>query len=337
MPEPTDQTTVSWSKSVQSEVIGKPTSVVDALGLKKTKDIFSDSHKNWLSNGKQDSIENKIEQDIECARISRPSRSTFDLKTSLTNGPYLHSNDSSSSNLRTASVKSLELQSGQLNDPLNNIDIPLATSYSSQSDHSQSAGRTSLKVKLSLSTTSAAFSSPHLIGMKSPYRRTTVSDSQIRSSSFPSSSGGSQESQKSEALSTKLLAALPAPAPAMYWRKIADRGERPPHPLRAHSATLVRDKIVIFGGCNTQACYNDVYVFDTDTMYWSRPQTTGTPPSPRRAHSATLVSGLGIIVFGGGNSSSYYNDLHILDTGIFCSICNSLFWCSNQRLNIIFL
>ena len=48
-----------------------------------------------------------------------------------------------------------------------------------------------------------------------------------------------------------------------------------------HSATVIDDQIVIFGGWDAPVCYNDAYVLDLMTMDFERLQLTGEPPSPR--------------------------------------------------------
>jgi len=58
---------------------------------------------------------------------------------------------------------------------------------------------------------------------------------------------------------------------------------------------------------------NDLYLLETRTMHWTKPQTSGLTPSPRRAHSATVV-GTSIYIFGGGDGKNPLNDLLVLDT-----------------------
>lgn len=55
----------------------------------------------------------------------------------------------------------------------------------------------------------------------------------------------------------------------MYWRKPIVSGT-PPLPSRAHSSTLIDDKIYIFGGGNGDQYYNSLHVFDTGKyLYYS--------------------------------------------------------------------
>lgn len=125
--------------------------------------------------------------------------------------------------------------------------------------------------------------------------------------------------------------AEPVPATLMYWSKAPVYGSLPSHGLRAHSVTLVDGIAWIFGGCDDKGCWKDVWCFNTgewivyatiqcelnegssETMQWSNPSTLGDIPPPCRAHTATLVDRR-IVMFGGGESSRYYNDVYVLDT-----------------------
>jgi N-acetylneuraminic acid mutarotase len=102
-----------------------------------------------------------------------------------------------------------------------------------------------------------------------------------------------------------------APPSGMYWSKAPCYEEHTA--LRAHTATLVGGNIYVFGGCDAKACFNDLYVFDADSMFWSRPDSFGEKPPPLRAMTATAV-GKKIIVFGGGDGPTYYHDIYVLDT-----------------------
>ncbi|EGG14174.1 hypothetical protein DFA_11943 [Cavenderia fasciculata] len=102
----------------------------------------------------------------------------------------------------------------------------------------------------------------------------------------------------------------------MNWSKATTGGD----PLaftsiRSHTATVVGHKIFVFGGSDANDKFNDLLVFDTKTMFWSKPTTNGAEciPGPHRAHSATLVD-YRLFVFGGGDGPNYFKDLYILDT-----------------------
>ena len=52
--------------------------------------------------------------------------------------------------------------------------------------------------------------------------------------------------------------------------------------LYSHSATVVGDSLVIFGGWDQPEVFNDVYVLDLATMEFERLAMSGKAPSPRR-------------------------------------------------------
>ncbi|KAI8913047.1 hypothetical protein DFJ77DRAFT_466593 [Powellomyces hirtus] len=103
----------------------------------------------------------------------------------------------------------------------------------------------------------------------------------------------------------------------MHWSRIPLKGSATPPPLRAHTTTVVGSRLFVFAGCDASLCYADLYVLDTETLWWSKPKTHGTPPLPCRAHSASLIHSRYLVVFGGGDGPNYYNSLHVLDTATF--------------------
>ncbi|KAG7293165.1 hypothetical protein NEMBOFW57_003211 [Staphylotrichum longicolle] len=105
---------------------------------------------------------------------------------------------------------------------------------------------------------------------------------------------------------------LAAPSSGMYWSRAPTSGA--PHTaLRAHTTTLVGSNVYVFGGCDSRACFNELYVLDADGFYWSTPHVVGDVPVPLRAMTCTAV-GKKLVVFGGGDGPAYYNDVYVLDT-----------------------
>ncbi|KGQ10792.1 tRNA wybutosine-synthesizing protein 2/3/4 [Beauveria bassiana D1-5] len=103
-------------------------------------------------------------------------------------------------------------------------------------------------------------------------------------------------------------------ADAFYWSVPHVVGEIPV-PLRAMTCTAVGKKLVVFGGGDGPAYYNDVYVLDTVNFRWTKPKIVGDRvPSKRRAHTACLYKN-GIYVFGGGDGVRALNDIWRLDVG----------------------
>lgn len=98
----------------------------------------------------------------------------------------------------------------------------------------------------------------------------------------------------------------------MQWSHPEVQGDIPP-PCRAHTATLVDRKIVIFGGGEGPVYYDTVYVLDTVHRRWQKVEFPEDTPRPttRRAHTAVYYDGK-IWVFGGGNGSQALNDVWTL-------------------------
>eukprot|EP00921_Rhytidocystis_pertsovi_P016051 GHVQ01025372.1.p1 GENE.GHVQ01025372.1~~GHVQ01025372.1.p1 ORF type:complete len:517 (-),score=73.49 GHVQ01025372.1:546-2096(-) len=117
-----------------------------------------------------------------------------------------------------------------------------------------------------------------------------------------------------------------------------------------HTATLVKNRIFVFGGHHYDGketgfrYFNDLFILDVDKNTWLHPSCKGTAPSPRYGHTASLVAHR-IVFFGGkgprkkklvgmntqqnhtsssgrfsngsnpnGGSPEYMRDLHALDT-----------------------
>ena len=100
----------------------------------------------------------------------------------------------------------------------------------------------------------------------------------------------------------------------MQWTHPDAQGDSPP-PCRAHTATLVDRKIVVFGGGQGPVYYNNVFVLDTVTRRWIKPNFTSVVPAQRRAHTAVHYRSK-IWVFGGGNGLKALNDVWTLDVSV---------------------
>ena len=103
-----------------------------------------------------------------------------------------------------------------------------------------------------------------------------------------------------------------APSSGMYWSRAPVSGSAHTA-LRAHTTTLVGSNVFVFGGCDSRACFNELYVLDADAFYWSTPHVVGDVPVPLRAMTCTAV-GKKLVIFGGGDGPAYYNDVYVLDT-----------------------
>jgi len=95
-----------------------------------------------------------------------------------------------------------------------------------------------------------------------------------------------------------------------FWSKPQTNGVNV-GPHRAHTTTLVGERLFLFGGGDGPNYFDSLFVLDTKTNTWTQPEVKG--PGPRRAHTATLV-GSEIYVFGGGDGNKALNEVYILDS-----------------------
>mmetsp|Transcript_14214 Transcript_14214/g.23511 ORF Transcript_14214/g.23511 Transcript_14214/m.23511 type:complete len:545 (+) Transcript_14214:139-1773(+) len=107
------------------------------------------------------------------------------------------------------------------------------------------------------------------------------------------------------------------------WTRCENVGGPWPTSRRGHTATLVGNRLVVFGGRgNDEDLFNDIYILHTDTLQWSQPTVTGDIPAPRYGHSVILTgelysrTGAFLAIFG-GCGDAIYNDLFSLDLDTF--------------------
>lgn len=106
---------------------------------------------------------------------------------------------------------------------------------------------------------------------------------------------------------------------------VPDANPDAPSPRGAHSAALVGEHVIVFGGYGGSGFqrkdFNDVHRLHLPSMTWVATDPaaiTGTPPEPRSGHVAVTRENC-MIVIGGWSSSAQYNDVHILD-------CEKMAW-----------
>ncbi|XP_066445355.1 rab9 effector protein with kelch motifs-like [Eleutherodactylus coqui] len=90
-----------------------------------------------------------------------------------------------------------------------------------------------------------------------------------------------------------------------------------PSPRTFHtSSSAIGDKFYVFGGGEKgaePAADNKLHVFDTVSLTWMQPVTSGDPPKPRHGHTITAV-GSKLFIHGGMAGSSFFSDLFCIDT-----------------------
>jgi len=100
------------------------------------------------------------------------------------------------------------------------------------------------------------------------------------------------------------------------WEQVALTGG--PTSLASHSMVYWDDdgvdKLVFFGGESELGTTNDLYIKQVASTTLSLESTTGDVPSKRSRHSATVLPTTDtMIVFGGVDGSTYFDDVHQLD------------------------
>jgi len=105
----------------------------------------------------------------------------------------------------------------------------------------------------------------------------------------------------------------------MAWTKLTVSGSPPG--VRGYESMVydaARDRVLVYGGVNFfSGVYNDVWALQlAGTPTWQRLFPTGTLPLPRYLHSAVIDPLRDrMVVFGGSNGSSSYDELWTLDLG----------------------
>eukprot|EP01028_Stygiella_incarcerata_P007715 TRINITY_DN3225_c0_g4_i1.p1 TRINITY_DN3225_c0_g4~~TRINITY_DN3225_c0_g4_i1.p1 ORF type:complete len:859 (-),score=294.93 TRINITY_DN3225_c0_g4_i1:969-3545(-) len=111
-------------------------------------------------------------------------------------------------------------------------------------------------------------------------------------------------------LQKKWQAIVPTEVEAMEW----------PSPRKGHSLTRLGRSLVMFGGDTGSECTNEVWIFDTDSMMWSKVETEE-KPFPRYYHCCAPIDHTKLIVYAGGSWMSeeessptgIFNDLWVFD------------------------
>ncbi|XP_008281365.1 RING finger protein B [Stegastes partitus] len=115
------------------------------------------------------------------------------------------------------------------------------------------------------------------------------------------------------------------------WYQPIVEGDKP-LPRFGHSATLLSQKLVIFGGRKTAAYLNDLHVLDLGFMEYTAVMCGSMPPLPRGFHAALPVSDNRILISGGCSAIGALQDVHIFntDTSMWSSVVSPLL-CSKPR------
>ncbi|KAH6926485.1 hypothetical protein HPB50_018826 [Hyalomma asiaticum] len=103
---------------------------------------------------------------------------------------------------------------------------------------------------------------------------------------------------------------------SLRWTLIPVQSNLESVPFQRHGHTVVGygEYAYLWGGRNEDGACNIVYRFDTASLTWLRPRTTGETPAAREGHSACVV-GSRMYVFGGieDEADRLSQDVHVLD------------------------
>ncbi|XP_062295755.1 uncharacterized protein zgc:163014 [Scomber scombrus] len=115
------------------------------------------------------------------------------------------------------------------------------------------------------------------------------------------------------------------------WYQPIVEGDKP-LPRFGQSATLLSQKLIIFGGRKTATYLNDLHVLDLGFMEYTAVKCGNMPPLPRGFHAALPVSDNRILVSGGCSAIGALQDVHIFntDTNMWNSVASPLL-CSKPR------
>ncbi|RKP33878.1 hypothetical protein BJ085DRAFT_39687 [Dimargaris cristalligena] len=82
-------------------------------------------------------------------------------------------------------------------------------------------------------------------------------------------------------------------------------------PKRAfHSSCIYDNKLYIFGGCDSERFFNDLWVFDLVEKTWSILKPQGEIPPPRASHSSFIIDGYMVILGGQQNNKKITKDTY---------------------------
>ncbi|XP_077476986.1 uncharacterized protein LOC144089735 isoform X1 [Stigmatopora argus] len=108
------------------------------------------------------------------------------------------------------------------------------------------------------------------------------------------------------------------------WYKPIVEGDKP-LPRFGHTATLLSQNLIIFGGRKTATYLNDLHILDLGFMEYTAVKCGNMPPLPRGFHAALPVSDNRILVSGGCSAIGALHDVHVFntDTNLWSSLTSS--------------
>ncbi|XP_050753057.1 uncharacterized protein LOC127016544 [Gymnogyps californianus] len=96
------------------------------------------------------------------------------------------------------------------------------------------------------------------------------------------------------------------------WYQPISEGEKP-LPRLGHSATLLKNKLLIFGGRRTSLYLSDMHILDLGFMEYTPVPLLAGQPSARCFHAALAVSDQKVLISGGCNAKGALQDAFVFD------------------------
>lgn len=118
--------------------------------------------------------------------------------------------------------------------------------------------------------------------------------------------GGEDHSEKS--MSSSVVMDLQS----FEWSTPTLKGVEP-SPRGGHSASIVGNLIILFGGHCANVFSSDMPIIDVDKMEVMYKTIRGEIPFPRSFHTATVI-GTKVVVIGGNDATQCFNTVHVLET-----------------------
>jgi N-acetylneuraminic acid mutarotase len=97
---------------------------------------------------------------------------------------------------------------------------------------------------------------------------------------------------------------------APRWIRLEPTG-RKPEPRVYHTATIVRDVMIIYGGLDGKQCFSNIYLYNFKSNTYTELLVSG-PRLVRISHTTTSV-GSQLFVLGGSNGTVFNNELWTFD------------------------
>ncbi|XP_065542077.1 uncharacterized protein LOC136017595 isoform X4 [Lathamus discolor] len=104
------------------------------------------------------------------------------------------------------------------------------------------------------------------------------------------------------------------------WYQPISEGEKP-LPRLGHSATLLKNKLLIFGGRRASLYLSDMHILDLGFMEYTPVPLLAGQPSARCFHAALAVSNQKVLISGGCNARGALQDAFVFHLGVSGSSC----------------